>query len=72
MTNEYIVSLIREHGTVKTVIVDAMDCKDAELIVSNKYPGCEVIRVATEQAEIDYINKVRDMRMQGNSDRNDL
>jgi hypothetical protein len=62
MMTKHIVSLIRECGTVKTVIVNAMDCKDAELIVSRKYTTCEVIRVTQDESEINYFNKVKAMR----------
>ena len=63
--NEYVVSLITISGNRKTIVVDAVDCKDAEAIVSAKYPSHEITRITQQSLEIDYFNTVKAMKKNG-------
>ena len=63
--NEYIVSLVTTSGNVKTKVVEAVDCKDAEAVVSAKYPSYEIIRITRQSLEIDYFNTVKAMKKNG-------
>ena len=63
--NEYVVSLVTSNGNLKTVVVEASDCKDAEAIVSEQYPSYEITRITKQTLEVNYFNTVKDMRKYG-------
>ena len=65
MMNEYVVSLITSSGNLKTIVVEAIDCKDAESVASAKYPSYEVTRITQQSLQIDYFNTVKAMRKNG-------
>tara|TARA_R110000824_G_scaffold6161_3_gene28301 strand:- start:2544 stop:2741 length:198 start_codon:yes stop_codon:yes gene_type:complete len=59
---EYVVSLVNEYGNQKTIILEAMDCKDAELVASKKYPTYEITRITQQALEVTYFNTVKSMK----------
>jgi len=62
MMIEYVVSLINEYGNQKTIILEAVDCKDAELVASKKYPTYEVTRITQQGLQVTYFNTVKSMK----------
>mgnify|MGYP003658155420 CR=1 FL=1 len=55
---KYLVSLIRNDRT-KTVTVEAVNVKNAEDIVREKYPDDEVGRITAEAGQVDYWNLLK-------------
>jgi len=58
---KYLVSIFRS-GRTKTLAVDSKSLKSAEAIVKKKYPHDEIIRISSEQHEIDYFNLMKERK----------
>tara|TARA_R100001244_G_scaffold35380_4_gene32506 strand:- start:8975 stop:9166 length:192 start_codon:yes stop_codon:yes gene_type:complete len=58
---KYLISLFR-NGRTKTLTVEAASSKRAEAIVKKKYPHNEIIRISSEQHEIDYFNLMKERK----------
>ena len=65
MTTKYVVSLISEYGNQKTVAIDANNCEEARIAISNKYPSHEIVRITQQKLEVDYFNAVKSMKKNG-------
>ena len=55
---KYLVSIIRNSRT-KTITVEAINVKNAEAIVRDKYPNAEIGRITSEEAQVDYWNIIK-------------
>jgi len=56
---KYVISLLR-NGRTKTVTVEAATNKRAEAIVKKKYPDDEIVRISSQQHEVDYFNLMKE------------
>jgi hypothetical protein len=59
---KYLVSAIRVKDGVsrsKTVTVEAINVKNAEAIVKDKYPNDEIVRITAEEVQVDYWNLLK-------------
>jgi hypothetical protein len=59
---KYLVSTIRVKDGVsrsKTVTVEAINVKNAEAIVKDKYPNDEIVRITAEEVQVDYWNLLK-------------
>ena len=62
MTKEYLVSLLTGNGRTKNIIVEAVDCKQANELASQRYPSYEVNRVTCDKKDLGYFSTVKKMR----------
>ena len=58
---KYLISIFR-NGRTKTLTVDSESLKSAEVIVKKKYPYDKIIRISSEQHEIDYFNLMKERK----------
>lgn len=56
---EYLVSMTKHGGGAKSVIVKAESLKEAERIVTEEYPKLEILRVSSNQQDIDYFRAMK-------------
>ncbi len=56
---EHLVSMTKHGGGTKSVIVKAKSCKEAEKIVAEKYPKLEILRVSSNQQDVDYFKAMK-------------
>tara|TARA_Y100000310_G_scaffold311091_1_gene357056 strand:+ start:823 stop:996 length:174 start_codon:yes stop_codon:yes gene_type:complete len=51
--------MTKHGGGTKSVIVKAKSCKEAEKIVAEKYPKLEILRVSSNQQDVDYFKAMK-------------
>lgn len=51
---KYLVSMITKQGRTKLKTVEAENCKEAERLVSERFPSYEVVRVSSDSDTLDF------------------
>jgi len=62
MVKKFLVSLLTTTGSVKNVIIEADDHNKAKDVASTKYPAYEIIRITSNDRDINYFSTVKKMR----------
>ena len=51
---EYLVTMITTQGRTKLRMVEAASCKQAEELISDKFPTCEIVRISSDTHSLEY------------------
>ena len=62
MTKEYLISLLTTNGTTKNIVVEAVDCKQANELASRRYPSYEIVRATCDEKDLRYFSTIKKMR----------
>ena len=59
---KFLVHLSAEKGRAKSVLVDALDIRQAEEIATKEFPSCKVGRITSDTGSIGYFEGMKEIK----------